>query len=42
MTHVGDDTDTSPYTPKTRIEAISTAEYLRHMNVLIQWLGRAN
>ena len=41
-THVGDETDTSPYTPKTRIEAISTAEYLRNMNVLIQWLGRKN
>jgi hypothetical protein len=40
MTHVGDDTDTSPYTPKSRIEAISTAEYLRNMNVLIQWLGK--
>ena len=41
MTHVGDDSDTSPYTPKSRIEAISTAEYLRNMNVLIRWLGRA-
>jgi PelA/Pel-15E family pectate lyase len=38
-THVGDDSDTSPY-PDGRTPSISTAEYLRNMNVLIQYLAR--
>jgi hypothetical protein len=38
-THVGDETDTSPFNDG-KTPAISTAEYLRNMNVLIQWLGR--
>lgn len=37
-THVGDETDTSPFAPGEQIEAISTAEYLRNMNVLLRWL----
>jgi hypothetical protein len=36
-THVGDDTDTSPYTDTAKTTAISTQEYLRNMNILIQW-----
>jgi PelA/Pel-15E family pectate lyase len=40
-TFVGDDTDTSPFTPTTRTESISTAEYLRNMNILVSWLARA-
>jgi PelA/Pel-15E family pectate lyase len=36
-THVGDDTDTSPYNDG-KTPAISTAEYLKNMNVLIQYL----
>ncbi len=39
MTHVGDETDTSPYNDG-KTPAISTAEYLRNMNVLIQWLAQ--
>jgi PelA/Pel-15E family pectate lyase len=35
-TYVGDDTDTSPY-PDNKTTAISTQEYLRNMNILIQW-----
>jgi hypothetical protein len=41
-TYVGDETDTSPFTPPSKIEAISTAEYLRNMNVLVQWLGQGS
>jgi hypothetical protein len=40
MTHVGDETDTSPYNDG-KTPAISTAEYLRNMNILIQWLAQA-
>jgi hypothetical protein len=40
-THVGDEADTSPFTPTSQTESISTAEYLRNMNVLIQWLAQA-
>ncbi|HEY6126477.1 MAG TPA: hypothetical protein VIV63_17620, partial [Steroidobacteraceae bacterium] len=40
-THVGDETDTSPFTPTTKIESISTAEYLRNMNILVHWLAKA-
>ena len=39
-THVGDDTDTSPFTPTSKVESISTAEYLRNMNILVQWLAQ--
>jgi hypothetical protein len=39
-TRVGDETDTSPFTDPAKTTAISTAEYLRNMNVLIEWLGR--
>jgi hypothetical protein len=38
-THVGDESDTSPFTPDTPVVGISTAEYLRNMNVLIRWLA---
>ncbi|MGH8193557.1 MAG: pectate lyase, partial [Woeseiaceae bacterium] len=41
-THVGDESDTSPFTADTPVEGISTAEYLRSMNVLIRWLAGAN
>jgi hypothetical protein len=41
MTHVGDDTDTSPYTDTAKTTAISTQEYLRNMNILIQWRAQA-
>jgi hypothetical protein len=41
-TYVGDETDTSPFTPTSKMETISTAEYLRNMNVLIQWLGQGS
>jgi PelA/Pel-15E family pectate lyase len=37
-THVGDEGDTSPYNDTSKTTAISTQEYLRNMNVLIQWL----
>ncbi len=39
-THVGDETDTSPFTDTAKTISISTAEYLRNMNVLIQWLAQ--
>ncbi len=38
-THVGDETDTSPYNDG-KTPAISTAAYLNHMNVLIQFLAK--
>jgi PelA/Pel-15E family pectate lyase len=38
-THVGDDTDTSPFNDG-KTPSISTAEYLKNMNVLIQWIAR--
>jgi len=38
-TYVGDETDTSPF-PDGKTIAISTAEYLRNMNVLIRALTR--
>lgn len=37
-THVGDDSDTSPYTDTNPATGISTAEYMKQMNILIQWL----
>ena len=37
-THVGDESDTSPYNDTAKTESISTAEYLRNMNVFIAWL----
>jgi hypothetical protein len=40
-THVGDETDTSPFTPTAKTESISTAEYLRNMNILVHWLTQA-
>jgi hypothetical protein len=36
-THVGDEFDTSPFNDG-KTSSISTAEYLRNMNVLIRWL----
>jgi PelA/Pel-15E family pectate lyase len=39
-TYVGDSTDTSPFPDETGTTSISTAEYLRNMNVLILWLAR--
>lgn len=41
-THVGDETDTSPFTPSEPVMGISTAEYLRNMNVLIRWLAASD
>jgi PelA/Pel-15E family pectate lyase len=38
-TQVGDEFDTSPFNDG-KTTAISTAEYLRNMNILIQWLAR--
>ncbi len=38
-THVGDEGDTSPYNDTSKTTAISTQEYLRNMNVLIEWLS---
>jgi PelA/Pel-15E family pectate lyase len=38
-THVGDEFDTSPYNDG-KTPSISTAEYLRNMNVLIRWLAQ--
>ena len=38
-THVGDESDTSPFNDG-KTPSISTAEYLKNMNVLIQWLER--
>ena len=40
-THVGDETDTSPFTDTARTPSISTAEYLRSMNILVHWLSEA-
>jgi PelA/Pel-15E family pectate lyase len=40
-THVGDETDTSPFPDPNPVMGISTAEYMKHMNVLIQWLETA-
>ena len=37
-TQVGDETDTSPYPDPNPVVGISTAEYMKHMNVLIQSL----
>ncbi|HVF15435.1 MAG TPA: hypothetical protein VNA21_00935, partial [Steroidobacteraceae bacterium] len=37
-TYVGDETDTSPFPAPPGTTAISTAEYIRNMNVLIQAL----
>ena len=39
-THVGDDTDTSPYTDTAKTTSISTQEYLRNMNILIRSLAK--
>ena len=39
-TYVGDETDTSPFTPTTKTDSISTAEYLRNMNILVEWLAQ--
>ncbi len=39
-THVGDDTDTSPYTDTAKTPSISTQEYLRNMNILIRSLAK--
>lgn len=39
-THVGDTSDTSPFPDKSGTLSISTAEYLRNMNILIEWLAR--
>jgi PelA/Pel-15E family pectate lyase len=39
-THVGDESDTSPFTDTAKTTSISTAEYLRNMNVLIHWLAQ--
>jgi hypothetical protein len=38
-THAGDESDTSPFTAENHAVGISTAEYLRNMNVLIRWLS---
>jgi hypothetical protein len=40
-THVGDETDTSPFTDTAKTMAISTQEYLRNMNILIHWRAQA-
>jgi PelA/Pel-15E family pectate lyase len=39
-THVGDETDTSPFTDTAKTTSISTAEYLRNMNILLNWLAQ--
>ncbi|HKE96788.1 MAG TPA: hypothetical protein VKB34_20930, partial [Povalibacter sp.] len=39
-THVGDDSDTSPHPDDHPVMGISTAEYLKNMNVLIEWLAQ--
>jgi hypothetical protein len=39
LTHVGDETDTSPY-PDDALRGISTAAYIRNMSVLIRALER--
>ena len=40
-THVGDESDTSPYTDTAKTVSISTQEYLRNMNILVEWLAQA-
>jgi hypothetical protein len=37
QTHVGDESDTSPY-PDATIKGISTSAFIRNMSVLIRWL----
>lgn len=37
QTHVGDESDTSPYPDRT-IQGISTSAFIRNMSVLIRWL----
>jgi PelA/Pel-15E family pectate lyase len=39
-THVGDESDTSPWNDTTHTPAISTQEYLRNMNILIRLLAK--
>lgn len=39
-TQVGDESDTSPYPDPNPVTGISTAEYMKQMNVLIQWLEK--
>ena len=39
-THVGDDTDTSPYNDTAKTPSISTQEYLRNMNILIRSVAK--
>jgi PelA/Pel-15E family pectate lyase len=39
-THVGDDTDTSPYNDTAKTVSISTQEYLRNMNILIRAVAK--
>jgi hypothetical protein len=39
-THVGDETDTSPF-PDPSLTGISTQAYIRHMRVLIRAVDRA-
>jgi PelA/Pel-15E family pectate lyase len=41
-THVGDEWDTSPFPDTARTPSISTAEYLRRMNILVHWLSEAS
>jgi len=41
-TYVGDDSDTSPYTDKEPVTAISTLEYLRNMNILVRSLSQGS
>jgi PelA/Pel-15E family pectate lyase len=38
-THAGDESDTSPFAADRPAIGISTAEYLRNMNVLVRWLS---
>ena len=40
-THVGDETDTSPFTDTAKTTSISTQEYLRNMNILVEWMAQA-
>ncbi|MET1111780.1 MAG: hypothetical protein ABWX67_09680, partial [Allosphingosinicella sp.] len=40
-THVGDPSDTSPYTTDTPVMGISTATYMANMAKLIEALGTA-
>lgn len=39
-THVGDESDTSPFPDPNPPAGISTAEYMKNMNVLIHWLAK--